>query len=109
LLDATCSLGDLTALQYNEIYREAKRWLNGMKDAGIIITAGFEGLAPFTVAGYHEEPERISYHIWHHEGRRMRHGALMMGADYTQWHGIWDLHYDLIEIINYAASAFICC
>ena len=96
--------GDLSALQYNEIFREAKRWLNAMDEAGIILTPGFEGLAPFTVAGYDEEPEEISYHIWHHEGRRYRHGALMMAADYTQWHGIWDLQHDLIHIIRYGAE-----
>jgi hypothetical protein len=96
--------GDLSAAQYNEIFREAKRWLNAMNDAGIILTPGFEGLAAFTVAGYDEVPEEESYHIWHHEGRRYRHGALMMGADYTQWHGIWDLQHDLIEIIRYGAE-----
>jgi hypothetical protein len=96
--------GDLSAAQYNEIFKEAKRWLNAMNEAGIIATAGFEGLAPFTVAGYDEEPEQVSYHIWHHEGRRYRHGALMMAADYTQWHGIWDLQHDLIEIIRFGAE-----
>jgi hypothetical protein len=96
--------GDLSALQYNEIWREGKRWLNEMNEAGIILTAGFEGLAPFGTAGYDEDPEEVSYHIWHHEGRRYRHGALMMGADYTQWHGIWDLQHDLIEIIRYGAE-----
>ncbi|MCP4538935.1 MAG: cytochrome C [Chloroflexi bacterium] len=96
--------GDLAALQYNEIFREGKRWLNEMNDAGIILTAGFEGLAPFGVAGYDEVPEEVSYHIWHHEGRRFRHGALMMGADYTQWHGIWDLQHDMIEMIRYGAE-----
>ena len=28
----------------------------------------------------------------------------MMGADYTQWHGIWDLQKSLVEIIRYAAE-----
>jgi hypothetical protein len=27
----------------------------------------------------------------HHEGRRARHGAAMMGADYTQWHGFYEV------------------
>jgi len=103
-VDRYLLIGDLNALQYNEIFKEAKRWLNAMKDAGIILTPGFEGLAPFTVAGYDEDPEQVSYHMWHHEGRRYRHGALMMGADFTQWHGIWDLQHDLIEIIRYAAD-----
>ncbi|MDA8389108.1 MAG: multiheme c-type cytochrome [Nitrospiraceae bacterium] len=27
------------------------------------------------------------FQLWHHEGRRARHAASMMGPDYTQWHG----------------------
>lgn len=33
----------------------------------------------------------IWFEIWHHEGRRARHGASMMGPDYTHWHGTYDL------------------
>jgi hypothetical protein len=32
--------GDLSALQYNEILREGKRWLNQMNDAGVILRPG---------------------------------------------------------------------
>ncbi|MCP4454246.1 MAG: hydroxylamine oxidoreductase, partial [Planctomycetes bacterium] len=31
------------------------------------------------------------FELWHHEGRRARHGASMMGPDYTHWHGTYDL------------------
>lgn len=31
------------------------------------------------------------WELWHHEGRRARHGASMMGPDYTWWHGIYDV------------------
>ena len=31
------------------------------------------------------------FEIWHHEGRRARHGAAMMAPDYTHWHGTYDL------------------
>ncbi len=33
----------------------------------------------------------IWFELWHHEGRRARHGAAMMGPDYTHWHGTYDL------------------
>ena len=33
----------------------------------------------------------IWFEIWHHEGRRARHGASMMGPDYTHWHGTYDI------------------
>ncbi len=96
--------GDLAAFQYNEFFREIRRWLFAMDEAGIILTPGFEGLAAFGIAGYDEPPEEDVYHTWHHEGRRFRHGALMMGADWTQWHGIWDLQHDLMHTIQYAAD-----
>jgi hypothetical protein len=38
--------------------------------------------------------ERIEwdwYFLWHHEGRRARHGAGMMAPDYTHWHGMYEV------------------
>jgi hypothetical protein len=31
------------------------------------------------------------WELWHHEGRRARHGASMMGPDYTHWHGTYEV------------------
>ncbi|MFT5424492.1 MAG: hydroxylamine dehydrogenase [Phycisphaerales bacterium] len=31
------------------------------------------------------------FEIWHHEGRRARHGASMMAPDYTHWHGTYEV------------------
>lgn len=31
------------------------------------------------------------FEIWHHEGRRARHGASMMGPDYAHWHGTYEI------------------
>jgi hypothetical protein len=31
------------------------------------------------------------FELWHHEGRRARHGASMMAPDYTHWHGTYDM------------------
>ena len=33
----------------------------------------------------------VWFELWHHEGRRARHGASMMAPDYTHWHGTYDL------------------
>lgn len=33
----------------------------------------------------------LYYELWHHEGRRARHGASMMGPDYVHWHGFYEL------------------
>lgn len=31
------------------------------------------------------------FEIWHHEGRRARHGVSMMGPDITHWHGTYEV------------------
>jgi hydroxylamine dehydrogenase len=31
------------------------------------------------------------YLLWHHEGRRARHGASMMAPDYAHWHGMFEV------------------
>jgi len=38
-----------------------------------------------------EEMDYVFFELWHHEGRRARHGAAMMGPDYVQWHGFYEL------------------
>ncbi len=42
-------------------------------------------------AEFANEIEWIYWELWHHEGRRARHGASMMGPDYTWWHGIYEV------------------
>jgi len=42
--------------------------------------------APFEL-----EVQWVYYELWHHEGRRARHGASMMGPDYTHWHGMYEV------------------
>ena len=44
-----------------------------------------------TAAPFDEEIEWTWWEIWHHEGRRARHGASMSGPDYTWWHGIYEV------------------
>lgn len=35
----------------------------------------------------------IWFELWHHEGRRARHGAAMQAPDYTHWHGMYEVSY----------------
>jgi hypothetical protein len=44
-----------------------------------------------TPAPMDEKLEWTYYELWHHEGRRARHGASMSGPDYAWWHGIYDV------------------
>lgn len=45
-----------------------------------------------------DEFQKIFYHLWHHQGRRMRQGAAMGGPDYAHWHGVFELQQDLYEL-----------
>lgn len=42
-------------------------------------------------ASFSNKWEWTWWEIWHHEGRRARHGAAMMGPDYTWWHGMYEV------------------
>lgn len=49
-----------------------------------------------------EYPEMMWYYIWHHDGRRWRMGASMMGPDYTHWQGAVDTVMDKLgKMINW--------
>ena len=40
---------------------------------------------------FDEEIEWTWFYLWHHEGRRARHGASMMAPDYAHWHGMYEV------------------
>ncbi len=42
-------------------------------------------------APFEHDVQWIYFELWHHEGRRARHGASMMGPDYTHWHGMYEV------------------
>jgi hypothetical protein len=44
-----------------------------------------------TEANFDDKIDWIYWELWHHEGRRARHGAAMSGPDYAWWHGIYDV------------------
>lgn len=44
-----------------------------------------------TPQDFDEPIEWTWFYLWHHEGRRARHGAAMMAPDYTQWHGLYEV------------------
>jgi hypothetical protein len=97
---------DLVNLQYNEIRRTFVYWTKKLTENGTIDRLELEGkfYSNPVLNGWDEKPEELMYYAWHHEGRRFRHGAEMMGADFTQWHGIWELQEDLVELITWAAE-----
>jgi hydroxylamine dehydrogenase len=42
-------------------------------------------------APFSDEIDWIWFELWHHQGRRARHGASMMAPDYTHWHGTYEI------------------
>lgn len=44
-----------------------------------------------TKPDFDEEIEWTWFYLWHHEGRRARHGASMMAPDYAHWHGMYEV------------------
>lgn len=71
--------------QVVEIYNEKF----GMPAKGIM-TALYEA-GKLTKKPFDEKLEWVYYELWHREGRRLRHGASMMGPDYVWSKGMYDL------------------
>lgn len=58
---------------------------------GKAVVEALRASGKLTPADFDEPLEWTWYELWHHEGRRARHGAAMQGPDYTWWHGVYDL------------------
>ncbi len=66
-----------------------------------------------TKVEFDEKVEWTWFYLWHHEGRRARHGASMMAPDYTHWHGMYEVaerfyvHFvpEVREILDHARNA----
>jgi hypothetical protein len=56
-----------------------------------IITLAREQGVMENPAAFSNKLEWIFWELWHHEGRRARHGASMMGPDYAWWHGVYEV------------------
>jgi hypothetical protein len=72
---------DLVALYNEKFARPAQQLMDELtKDGALNPKAPFE-----------HDLQWVFYELWHHEGRRARHGASMMGPDYTHWHGMYEV------------------
>ena len=58
---------------------------------GRAIVAALREQELITDTQFDEEIEWTWFYLWHHEGRRARHGASMMAPDYTHWHGMFEV------------------
>ena len=66
---------------YNEKFaKPGKKIITALKKEGFISKKPFDNKIEWTW-----------FYLWHHEGRRARHGASMMAPDYAHWHGMFEV------------------
>jgi hypothetical protein len=57
-----------------------------------------------TVKPFDQSIEFTNFELWHHFGRTAKFGAWMQGADYTQWHGAYEVEKSLVTLQEQAAE-----
>lgn len=83
--------GDKLVEAINGQVAESDAIMKPLKDKGLITSAQFDQPIDFTY-----------FELWHHWGRTAKFGAWMQGADYTQWHGAYEMLSDMAELREYA-------
>ncbi|MBI4606162.1 MAG: hydroxylamine oxidoreductase [Planctomycetes bacterium] len=71
---------DLVILYNEKFAKPGQAILGALLENGLLTKKEFD-----------EEIEWTWYLLWHHEGRRARMGASMMGPDFTHWHGMFEV------------------
>lgn len=71
---------DLVVLYNEKFAKPGQAIMGALTSNGLITKAQFD-----------DEIEWTWFYLWHHEGRRARHGAAMMAPDYTHWHGMYEV------------------
>jgi len=71
---------DLVVLYNEKFAKPGKAIMDALQSEGLLTPTQFD-----------EEIEWTWFYLWHHEGRRARHGAAMMAPDYTHWHGMYEV------------------
>lgn len=83
--EAFFASGDKAVILYNEEYfAPAEAMRAELEEKGLLKENPWE-----------DEFQILYYHLWHHEGRRARQGAMMAGPDWAHWEGFFILMQDL--------------
>ena len=86
--DGFFAQGDKAVKLYNVAYYEpATEMLEALREKNLL------GDNPWA-----DEFQITYYHLWHHEGRRARQGAMMGAPDYAHWHGFFELQQALYKL-----------
>ncbi len=84
---------DETLRNTNAVVKEAQGIVDGLRAEGLIGKTQFATPLDF-----------IAFDLWHYYGRTAKHGAYMGGADFSQWHGNYELQVKLSELRAAAAG-----
>jgi len=80
-IDAFYKQYDDFVINYNEKFaKPGQKIMAALREHGLITKQEFD-----------DEIEWTWFYLWHHEGRRARHGASMMAPDYAHWHGMYEV------------------
>ncbi len=79
--------GDAHVELYNFYITEAQKMLADLKEKKLLLDDEWS-----------DEFQKVYYYMWHHQGRRMRMGALMGAPDYAHWHGVFEVQQDIREL-----------
>ena len=85
--------GDTLVSAINDRVAESDQIMQPLKDQGLLTADPFDEPIDFTY-----------FELWHHWGRTAKFGAWMQGADYTQWHGAYEMLSDLAELREIATQ-----
>jgi hypothetical protein len=77
----------------NAMIRDSDQILADARATGAVSKAPFDDPIEFT-----------HFETWHHYGRTAKFGVWMQGADYTQWHGAYEVVKGLAELRHMAAD-----
>lgn len=80
-VDAFYKQYDDFVINYNEKFaKPGQKIISALREQKLLTAQEFD-----------EKIEWTWFLLWHHEGRRARHGAAMMAPDYAHWHGMYEV------------------
>lgn len=71
---------DFVVLFNEKFAKSGQKIMGALRENGLLTKKEFD-----------EKIEWTWFYLWHHEGRRARHGASMMAPDYAHWHGMYEV------------------
>jgi hypothetical protein len=86
-IDEFYTAADAGTEAVNAWVRQSDEMMAPLKEAGLLTSEPFDEPIDFTY-----------FELWHHWGRTAKFGMWMQGADYTQWHGAYEVLADLAEL-----------